>query len=192
MSTHSSDLPFTGFTFSDAVSALNISPAAYKASHPSITGGLVVGAVVIVGNSPPRMLLIQRAPSDGWPLDWECPGGGVDAQLDATLLQAVARELSEESGLVAAHIEAVLDEYEFGDGGDRWRKITCLVRVKHDGRHDGPLPPVTLAPDEHCDYVWASEEEVRLAKCDGREIRFAYDGAVKQIFVDALQRHGAV
>ncbi|KAK3693136.1 NUDIX hydrolase domain-like protein [Podospora appendiculata] len=168
----------TDFTFSNSLSTLNIPPGAYIANHPSLFG-LIVGAVVILNS---RALLIQRAATDGFPLAWECAGGGVDAD-DATILHAVGRELREETGLVMTHVLALLDdETEFDGREGRWRKLTFLVQVQsgHDGRpgvdaSDSELPAVILEPEEHQDFAWVTEAEVRAGRCDGREIRLGYE-----------------
>ena len=48
-------------------------------------------------------------------------------------------------------------------------------------------PRVKLNPEEHVDYVWAGEEEVRAGGvCDGREVVFAYDGA-REVILEGLR-----
>ncbi|KAH6841110.1 hypothetical protein B0I37DRAFT_438756 [Chaetomium sp. MPI-CAGE-AT-0009] len=91
-----------------------------------------------------RTLLLQRAPTDWDPLTWEHPGGTCETH--ETVLQAVARELAEETGLVARR-----------GGGD--------------GVFGG-LPVVRLDPAEHCAYVWATEAEVRRGWCGDVEMRW--------------------
>ncbi|KAK3381009.1 hypothetical protein B0H63DRAFT_474750 [Podospora didyma] len=188
--------PSLTFTFAESLSPLDISATEYLSAHPTISV-LIVCAVVVVCSPEPRVLLIQRAPADGFPLQWECPGGGVDADVDPTVLQAVARELFEESGLVMTHAEALLDdtmEWDCREG--RARKITCLVNVEGSAAGSGgaaaggELPRVVLSPDEHCDHVWASKQDISEGRCDGRELKFAY-GEQKQIILEALGRLGA-
>ncbi|KAK0629412.1 NUDIX hydrolase domain-like protein [Bombardia bombarda] len=159
------------FSFADSLRLFNVSSDAYLSANPTIT--TLVVSVVVMHNS--RVLLIQRAATDGFPLQWECPGGGVDDG-DVTLLHAAGRELREESGLIMSHAEAVLDdstEWEHGNG--RCRKITFLARI--DSVSQAPLmPAVTLEPTEHQDFVWATKEEVERGLCDGRKLDFAYVG----------------
>ncbi|KAK3332916.1 NUDIX hydrolase domain-like protein [Cercophora scortea] len=159
----------TDFTFPNSLATLNIPPSAYISDHPHLYG-LIVGAVVILNS---RALLIQRAATDGFPLAWECAGGGVDSD-DATILHAVRRELREETGLTMTHVQALLDdETEFDGREGRWRKLTFLVQVQ-SGAH-GELPAVILEPKEHQDFAWATEAEVKAGRCDGREIRLGYE-----------------
>ncbi|KAK4107332.1 hypothetical protein N656DRAFT_720311 [Canariomyces notabilis] len=171
------------FTFPPFLLPYNTSPATYLTSNPGATK-LVVGAVIT--NHHDRVLLIQRAAHDGFPLKWECPGGCVD-DADESVLHAVCREVLEETGLVVTRVLGVVDQTEFEgkEEGWRWRKITFLVEVEvqsgdnlevegGSGCGEGVLG-VRLDPAEHCDAVWASEEEVMAGSCGGREIEFAYE-----------------
>lgn len=159
------------------------SPAAYLAANPPTTN-LVIGAIIIHNR---RVLLIQRAPHDGFPLKWECPGGGVDAT-DASILDAVRREVREETGLVVEDVKGVVDvlEFEGKEDGWVWRKITFLVGVAAaatavergtTGDDDGSTGlVVTLDAKEHVDAAWASEEDVVAGKAGDKTIEFAYAG----------------
>ena len=73
-----------------------------------------VGAVVFKGD---RVLLVRRgkAPRDG---EWSLPGGA--QELGETTVQALARELGEETG-VAAEIVALLDVVDYISRDDRGR-----------------------------------------------------------------------
>ncbi|GAB1315367.1 hypothetical protein MFIFM68171_05577 [Madurella fahalii] len=163
----------TTFTFPGSLSLYHASPAAYLSANPS-ANKLVVGAVIIHDR---RALLVQRAAHDGFALKWECPGGCVDLT-DPTILHALCREVAEETGLVVSRVAGVLDQVEF-DGrevGWRWRKITFLAEIDRNGQGvDGVVPTVRLDPGEHCDAVWADEQEVMAGKCQGRVIEFAYE-----------------
>ncbi|KAF1739251.1 hypothetical protein CRV24_001183 [Beauveria bassiana] len=108
------------YTFDASLARFNISKAAFIAAHPPIAR-VMAAAMVFRPNpsspsssssssspsssSPPQTLLLCRAATDSYPLKWEIPGGSVDAD-DATILDAVARELWEETGLTAAHMVA--------------------------------------------------------------------------------------
>ncbi|KAK4119506.1 hypothetical protein N657DRAFT_650160 [Parathielavia appendiculata] len=167
-------------TFSPALSPYNILPDEYLTAHPTLKG-LIVSGVVLHAN---RVLLIQRAPHDGFPLKWECPGGGVD-QTDATILYALCREVHEETGLEVRHITNFVDVRDFeGVGNTLWRTVTFLVVLDL-----GEVPVVRLNPDEHVDAVWAAEEEVLLGRAQGRELDFAYDGQ-RQTVLGLLRRSG--
>lgn len=60
----------------------------------------------------------------------------------------------------------------FVDGGKRWRLITFEAEV--DGGDGEAPPPVTLDPEEHVAYLWATEEEVRARRCGDVELDFAF------------------
>jgi len=156
-------------------------------------------------NEPqPRVLLTQRAPHDSMPLRWETPGGGCDPD-DDTILHACLRELREEAGLGHTNLEAITigplvrcpikatnsatqpvsangqdDEPEWGEhmGGHffltRRGKLTCKFYFAV-GVPEEEAKKVVLDPNEHVDYVWASEEEVsqeRMAGVEGKVLKF--------------------
>lgn len=155
----------------------------YLLSNPTISR-LITSAVVIHHSPTPRVLLLQRAASDGFPLRWECPGGSVDSS-DQTILHALERELLEETGLSLSKVVDMLDgevEFQWGDG--ICRKVTFLVEVDvGEGREEASK--VVLNPEEHADFVWATEEDVIAGRCEGREIRFAYE-TTKGMILDGL------
>ncbi|KAK3303796.1 NUDIX hydrolase domain-like protein [Chaetomium strumarium] len=173
--------PSRGFTYPPSLAPYNISPAAYLAANPGLKG-LVVSAIIIHNS---RVLLIQRAAHDGFPLKWECPGGGVDTT-DATILHAVCREVHEETGLVVTRLGEKVNVLDFDgwENGAKWTKITFLVVLD-----DGDEAVVRLNAQEHQDAVWATDAEVASGMCEGREIVFAY-GDQKQLVLDALSANG--
>ncbi|KAH0837442.1 hypothetical protein AYO21_08958 [Fonsecaea monophora] len=150
------------------------------------------------GTQSLRVLLVQRAAHDSAPLRWEAPGGACDPE-DASILHAVARELWEEAGLVARRIgPLVAPGHVFVTrGGKRVCKFEFLVDVvgdrvndveDDDGRRkdrgkdgDGKgggiaprIPQVKLDPNEHVDYVWATEEECREGRTIAGNIELAF------------------
>ncbi|CAN8096961.1 unnamed protein product [Discula destructiva] len=152
--------------FEDLLKNLNL------ASQTPISG-LATGAIVFSQHHepphPPRILLVQRASTDSMPDRWEIPGGAVD--VGEMVLAGAVREVYEESGLVVRRIEGLLshDESESKQegieggylfhtrSGKRIMKFTFLVEV--DDSTD-----VKLDPNEHQDYVWATEDECRAKK----------------------------
>lgn len=132
---------------------------------------LATGAIVF---SASRILLLQRASGDSMPNRWETPGGACDN--DQTILHAVARELCEETMLVARSVGPMVGEgYTFKTrSGKIVRKLNFIVEVeRQDGDGDGGSNfEVRLRPEEHQGFVWATEEEVRACKVGGVEIRF--------------------
>ncbi|KAI9785994.1 MAG: hypothetical protein M1839_008260 [Geoglossum umbratile] len=120
-----------------------------------------------------RILLVQRAAGDSMPSLWETPGGGCDAE-DASILHGVARELYEEAGLTAASIGPPVGGGHFfrTRSGKQVCKLSFLVDVE---RGPGGMLRVKLDPDEHQNYVWAAEEEVRTGKVGDVELKFTMD-----------------
>ncbi|MCJ1381409.1 hypothetical protein MMC17_004519 [Xylographa soralifera] len=129
---------------------------------------LATGAIVF---SASRILLLQRAPGDSMPNRWETPGGAYDND-DQTILHAVARELWEETMLVARSVGPMVgDGYAFKTrSGKTVRKLNFIVEVERrdsdgDSSGDGGSNfKVYLRPEEHQGFVWATEEEVRACK----------------------------
>jgi 8-oxo-dGTP pyrophosphatase MutT (NUDIX family) len=131
---------------------------------------LATGAIVF---STSRILLLQRAPGDSMPNRWETPGGACDDN-DQTILHAVARELWEETMLVARAVGPMVGEgYTFETrSGKIVRKLNFVVEVERRGGDGGSNFEVRLRPEEHQGFVWATEEEVRGCKVGDMEIRF--------------------
>ncbi|KAK5627596.1 hypothetical protein RRF57_003311 [Xylaria bambusicola] len=99
------------FNFDQSLADFNVSLSAFLATSPKPHGiklrGVCVGAFVF--DAAQRLLLVQRAPHDSYPLCWEVPGGAADIE-DETILEAVARELWEETSLQARYISGVVGE----------------------------------------------------------------------------------
>ncbi|KAL1839360.1 hypothetical protein VTJ49DRAFT_1595 [Mycothermus thermophilus] len=154
----------------------------YLTAHPHLAG-LIVSAVIPHAD---RILIIQRAAHDGFPLKWEIPGGGVDST-DANILQAVHREVFEETGLMVSEVLGVAETLEFdGSNARRWRKITFLVSVGSHGSGE-VIPRVNLDAEEHVDWAWVTEREVLAGRAEGKQIDFAYD-TQRQLLLDAFSK----
>lgn len=130
---------------------------------------LATGAVIFSAHhpagQPDRVLLVQRAAHDSMPNKWEIPGGAVDD--NETVLGGVVREVWEESGLQVRRFTASVGSGEGLAAGDVFQtrrgrfifKLTFVVEVEDTSA-------VALDPDEHQDYVWATEEECRAKLVD--------------------------
>jgi len=162
--------PLSPFTFSPTLAPFNVPVTTYLSS-PSLQHhqAIASGALIFTTTSPPKILIIQRAPTDSWPNKWEIPGGGVDLE-DTTILHGVAREVLEETGLTVTHIKRVVGS---ADGmtfvtrrGLQVVKFAFEVEVRSGEE-------VKLDVKEHQRYLWAREEEIRMGKMeDGYEILF--------------------
>ncbi|KAL9639229.1 MAG: hypothetical protein Q9164_001051 [Protoblastenia rupestris] len=130
----------------------------------------------------PRLLILQRAASESaFPNLWEVPGGSSEVT-DPTILHSVARETFEETGLrLTRFVREVGERVEFGSGRKRWVKLGFEIDFAEmgvcgggGGDDDEEILPgsgvrlisnegigISLDPDEHQDYRWATEEEIR-------------------------------
>lgn len=178
--------PPTLFTSDPSLKAYKVPMRAYLDTNPAFDH-VAVGALVF--NKTPghpdqdKLLILQRAPTDSFPLRWEVPGGAADFE-DESLLHALAREMWEESGLRAGHIGVRLEpedvfftrksyrvvKYSFlvdvdasrGDPGDRALESTAP---------GGPYE-ITLDPKEHTAFMWVTEAEARAKKCGEVDIEY--------------------
>ncbi|KAK6361889.1 hypothetical protein TWF730_005600 [Orbilia blumenaviensis] len=141
-----------------------------------------VGAFVFkfLPSGEPQLLLIRRSACESaFPEMYEVPGGGAEAPpIDATLLDSVARELFEETGLVATKIVRLIDTVDFeGRRGDLWRKFNFEIEVQDTEN-------VVLQPLEHDEFKWVTKEgfkaliqsgEMRTLPAQGRTIIKAFE-----------------
>ncbi|KAK7980373.1 hypothetical protein PG989_012830 [Apiospora arundinis] len=138
-----------------------------------------------------KILLVQRSRHDYGGLCWEIPGGSCDP-LDASILDAAARELVEEAGLRVRRFVAVVDRqrHEWVDHGEIWRKLTFIVEaddngavVDDEGGDDAeqqygdraPRLRVRLDPEEHEDFIWASREDLVVGGMGERTFTWIQD-----------------
>lgn len=156
---------------------------AYFAAHSDSWFDHIATAVLVLDThiaSEPRILLLQRASSDSNPNKWEPPGGGVDEE-DETILHAAARELWEEAGLEAARfIKPVGGQQLFTSrSGKKVCRFTFLVQVK---TANNSAPDVKLDIEEHQNFVWATEDDVKAKKADRTRLDFTSDEVEQDIF----------
>lgn len=110
--------------------------------------GLVVCVWVYDGHG--RLLLTRRAPEKSFPGTWENSGGA--AQAGETSLQAIVRELREETG-----IDAKPEEFSLlctGKDKTAFFDFYCLKR-------DVALEQLLLQPGETDAAKWVTPEEIR-------------------------------
>ena len=109
--------------------------------------GLVACVWVYDGHG--KLLLTKRAPEKSFPGTWENSGGAVRA--GETSLQAVVRELYEETGIRAG--EEDFELLATGRDGNTHYDYYCL-------KNNTPLSEIVLLPGETDDVQWATFAQV--------------------------------
>ena len=116
-----------------------------------------VSVLVVIHTADLQVLLIERADKPGF---WQSVTGSLDAP-DEPLLQTAARELFEETGIVADGEAIVLRDWHlsniytiypvwrhrYAPGVTENTEHVFSVQVPRD-------IPITLAPREHLNHVW--------------------------------------
>lgn len=103
---------------------------------------LVVGVAVFRAG---KLLVVRRVPGDYLGGMYELPGGGVES--GESLTEGAARELLEETGLVARRITDFLGWFDYATRTKaKVRKFSFLAEAEPG--------EITLDPDEHDDYAW--------------------------------------
>ena len=110
--------------------------------------GLV--ACVWVYNGKGQLLLTRRAPEKSFAGTWENSGGAVQA--GETSLQAIVRELREETGICA-----MPEEFKLLDSG---RDKSCHYDF-YTLKRDIPVEQVVLQAGETDGVQWATPEQIR-------------------------------
>lgn len=166
--------PTFGFTYDTCASPFTANLQAYLDAHSDSGFHYIATGAIVFDNTDsaiPSVLLIQRAASDSMPNLWEIPGGGCDFE-DESILYAVARELWEEAGLKATHIGApVGDPHLFvSRSGKQICKLNFVVQAERnvEGRFEAKL-----SPEEHQQFLWASQKEVRDERVGDVQLNFA-------------------
>jgi len=173
MSEQQPQRPFSNFQVHPSASSFTISSNDYVSKHAELKAAnclLSTGAAVFSGSTPERILLIQRAAGDSMPNRWEIPGGACDDD-DPSILHSVARELWEESGLAAVRVGP-----HFGRDDifrSRSGKVICkLYFIVEIDKGDEDKLEVKLDLNEHQNFIWATEEEVKAKKVGDLELTF--------------------
>ncbi|KAK2592536.1 hypothetical protein QQS21_009751 [Conoideocrella luteorostrata] len=169
------------FTFSHDTSLTSwaIPMSTYKQTNSLSWYGIATGALVF--DSSNRILLVQRTARDTMPNLWEFPGGGVDLD-DPTVLYGCARELWEETGLKVKYMKRLVTKgptpelarvITKGQGPTLAQVITTRREKKEIGKFVFEVEvevnvqadqKVRLDSNEHQDFVWATEAEVKDEK----------------------------
>lgn len=142
--------------------------------HNKTWNGVATAAYIFDADN--RILLIQRAAHDNMPNLWETPGGSVDKE-DESILHGCAREVREEAGLTVRRVVRLVTEGS--DDRPPWailvsftgKTVFCQFGFEVEVEQ-GPGEEVRLDPEEHQDYMWVTEEEVRSGVTMGEGRRF--------------------
>jgi dATP pyrophosphohydrolase len=120
-------------------------------------------SVLVVIHTPElEVLLIERADKPGF---WQSVTGSLDT-LDEPLIEAAARELFEETGIVADGAAIVLRDWELANVYEiypLWRE-RYAPGVTHNTEHVFSVcvprdSVITLSPREHLNYAWLPRVE---------------------------------
>lgn len=119
---------------------------------------IVVGAAIKLDD---KFLLLERAPSEFMAGLVELPSGTVEP--GESLLQALTREVKEETNLVVTEIVSFLGSFDyFSSSGKKTRQFNFLVETEPSD--------IKLDPSEHSSYFLLSpsdEEFLKLNISDG-------------------------
>ena len=128
--------------------------ATLRGAVAGMTYKIPVSVLVVIHTPGLQVLLLERADRPGF---WQSVTGSQDA--GETLLETARREVCEETGLAAGRYELVdwrkQNQFEIYR---RWRG-RYAPGVTHNTEHVFSMQvpqalPVTLAPNEHLQYVW--------------------------------------
>ena len=159
--------PLAQFTIPQALEQWNLSAQAWLQANDKHFDGLHASALVY--DSSGRTLLLKRAPHDSMPNRWEPAGGAIDSG-DATILHGCVRELWEEAGLVARRMVRIVPESGAHDvfTNRTGRRFYCRFNFEVEVE-DADV--VRTDPEEHTEFVWATEDEVRAERrADGSDM----------------------
>ena len=180
--------PAFSFDYHPSIAEFAVSKRSYLTSRPDASFGYIATSSLVLDTriaSTPRVLLLQRAASDGNPNKWEPPGGACEDD-DESILHAAARELWEEAGFQATHIGGLVgDPYFFTL---RNGKKVCQFNFAVHIRVEGGFPSAArLDPKEHQRFVWATEDEIQAKKADGMDLVFTREEVERTVLLALKQ-----
>ncbi|KAJ5114403.1 hypothetical protein NUU61_000162 [Penicillium alfredii] len=128
------------YTYDPSLEYLRVPINKFDDGRPEF-GRYTVSAIIIIEETA---LLVKRAESDTMAGHWEVAGGGVDDH-DKTFLDAVCREVLEETGLHVSHISTLVAVDTWNHRSrTRIARYSFLVEVREVSRSlpDGRLQSV--------------------------------------------------
>jgi len=139
----------------------NVTGRVHERGKPMVEGEYHLEVSVWIQNDNGEYLISQRSPNKTFPNMWECTGGNAVAGDDS--LTAALREVKEELGVILEPRNGRIIQHRLpcssvGCNGliDVWLFL-----------HNADISTVFLAPDETCDAMWASRDEINRMIDDG-------------------------
>ncbi|KAI0150202.1 NUDIX hydrolase domain-like protein [Xylariaceae sp. FL1272] len=142
---------------------------AFLASFPQYDK-VVVGTAIIKYSPDTRILLLKRnADEEHYPGLFEIPGGKVEAT-DATIRDAIIREVAEECALIVTNITRALPNFYYttkssvvlpaNDKGEEKMETVAKHCVQLSYIVEVEEGNFKTNPKEHSEGIWATQEEV--------------------------------
>ena len=134
---------------------LDTSPRDLDQTKKWVVGAAIVKATEAGSTHSYALLVLQRAVGNMFAGNWELAGGKVEAT-DASVRDAVAREVLEETGLKVSEVLGEIDDvHELKLEIDRKGLVPVRYAVAVENSNN-----ITLSPEEHSQYRWVTLEDV--------------------------------
>ncbi|KAJ1818304.1 hypothetical protein LPJ56_003870 [Coemansia sp. RSA 2599] len=163
-------------TAEDFISSCQTTPV----PHRVVIGAAIAGPDL----NHPSVLVVQRSANErSYPNQWEIPGGHVDP--GETIVQAVEREVFEETALVTTEVVSEFEgfyywstKYEESESDDSLDKhpSICTFQINFCVRVED-VSDIKLNPDEHQKHAWCTLENID---------EFMMTTTMKKVVSDAL------
>lgn len=141
----------------------------HERGKPMQKGDYHLSVSVWILNSCGKFLISQRTSNKSSPKMWETTGGSAIVGEDS--LTAAIRETKEELGITLEPKNGrIFKCYTYPhSSGDGAAYINVWVFLQ-----DLDISTVTLQPEETCNAIWASKEQIKQMISDGTFIGFSY------------------
>jgi isopentenyldiphosphate isomerase len=116
---------------------------------------------VWIENDRGEYLISQRSPNKSFPYIWECTGGSAVAGDDS--LTTALKEVEEELGIILEPQKGQMIKHHLQCGNTECRGLVDVWLF----RENIDISKVVLAPDETCNVMWASREDINRMINDG-------------------------
>jgi len=139
----------------------NAAGRVHQRGKPMREGEYHLEVCVWIENDSGEYLISQRAPNKTFPHMWECTGGNAVAGDDS--LATALKEAKEALGVVLEPQNGRMVQHHLpcGNAGCHGLIDVWLFRQNID------ISSVTLAPDETCNAMWASRDEINFMIAEG-------------------------